>query len=58
MNTEAQYLGDGVYASRNQWGQIVLTTGHHEEARADNVIFLEPEVAEALVAYVAKTQPI
>lgn len=48
---EPQYLGDGVYASFNDRGQIVLTTGDHREAQADAVIFLEPEVMEALINY-------
>jgi hypothetical protein len=35
------YLGDGVYASFNDSGQVVLTTGHHDPGRADNTIYLE-----------------
>lgn len=45
-----QYLGDGVYASWNG-EQIILTTGHHDPANADNVIFLEPDVLRALDAF-------
>lgn len=42
--TEPSYIGDGVYVRVDDWGRIVLTTGHHDEAHADNVIVLEPEV--------------
>lgn len=45
------YLGDGVYASQNEFGQLVLTTGHHEPLQADAVIYLEPEVLAALIAF-------
>ena len=40
------YIGDGVYATKNSYG-IVLTTGHHEESQADNVILLENSVMDS-----------
>ena len=49
-NKFAQYIGDGVYASYDGWN-IVLTTGNHEPALADNIIALEPEVIESLNRY-------
>ena len=46
-----QYLGDGVYATAEEDGSIMLTTGHHEQLEAGNVIFLEPEVLTFLDQY-------
>ena len=39
-----EYLGDGAYITVNRdfVGQIILTTGHHEEAQADNRVHLDP----------------
>lgn len=45
------YLGDGVYAKQDELGRLVLTTGDHDDARADNRIVLEPEVVAALIRY-------
>jgi hypothetical protein len=48
------YLGDSVYCELNEHGQIVLTTwnGYPDDPR--NVIYLEPEVIEALQLYLRK----
>lgn len=46
---DPQYLGDGVYATLNDFGQLVLTTGSHNEETADNIIYMEPEVLSALL---------
>lgn len=45
------YLGDGVYAQSDLANgfPLVLTTGNHEVALADNKIFMEPEVLQALI---------
>ncbi len=51
-----EYLGDGVYASYNERGQLVLTTGHHLETEADNIVYLEPKVLSALLKYVDKAK--
>lgn len=40
------YIGDGVYAEWDGYGYW-LRTGHHEEARCDNKIYLEPKVLES-----------
>lgn len=48
MNNTKAYLGDSVYAQM-QDGMIKLTT--ENGVRADNVIYLEPEVYAALVRY-------
>jgi len=44
------YLGDGVYVGFDGC-QIIMTTGHHERAMADNVIAMEPTVLAALDRY-------
>lgn len=50
MKNEPQYLGDGVYAQ--QWamipGGVILSTGSHILEEAENVVYLEPEVIDAL----------
>ena len=50
---KAEYLGDGVYASYDSYA-ITLTTGSHLEEEADTVIWLEPEVVEALLRFIRK----
>jgi hypothetical protein len=47
------YIGDGVYATENEYG-LILTTGHHEQAKADNIIALEPSVIAALERYIKR----
>jgi len=51
---EPQYLGDGVYAAVNSFGQVVLTTGTHEEAKANNVIYLELGAIHGLIEFVKR----
>lgn len=51
--TNPQYLGDGVYAHLDSFGDVVLTTGHHLPAAADNVIVLEPQVLAAFQTWLA-----
>jgi len=46
------YLGDAVYVSLEEYGDLVLTTGDHDEAKATNRIVLEPQVYRALLAFV------
>lgn len=47
---QQQYLGDGVYASIdvNATNVVTLTTGHHDPAHADNVIYMEPSMVNML----------
>lgn len=56
MSREPEYLGDGVYASSDPESifPLILTTGHHDPARADNKIYFEPAVLEALMRYIEK----
>lgn len=49
-NKTPLYLGDGVYI-RVKDGRYVITTSTHVIERADNVIYLEPEVMDALKEY-------
>ncbi len=49
----AQYLGDGVYANWDGW-HVVLTTGTHEEEKADNLIYLDSATLRQLEAYVER----
>jgi hypothetical protein len=46
-----QYLGDGVYATAEEDGSLVLTTGTHVYQEAGNIIILEPEVLTFLDQY-------
>lgn len=45
--TDDDYIGDGVYVSLDEAGQIWLAVGHH----TNRVVALEPEVFRALVGY-------
>jgi hypothetical protein len=53
-----QYLGDGVYISDGaRWNNdraVYLTTGHHLVEQADNVIYLETDVLDALINVLRK----
>lgn len=51
---EPKYLGDGVYIQVDSLGYFRLTTGTHVLIEAEQVIVLEPEVAQALVDYITK----
>ena len=51
MPLAKDYLGDSVYAQINEYGQIVLTTENGLPTDPSNIIYLEPEVYEALVRY-------
>lgn len=50
VQLKPEYLGDGVYVHHDQW-HIVLTTGHHDQERADNKIYLEPHVWAQLMQW-------
>lgn len=54
--TSPEYLGDRVYATEESSGSITLTTGHHEPAHADDVIYLDREVIDALLRYIKKAR--
>ena len=49
--SQALYLGDGVYVQLNDFGDVILTTGTHIRAEADNTIVLEAEVLQMLIEY-------
>ena len=50
---EPAYLGDALYASDDGY-HVVLTTGNHEPAFASNVVYIDPEGVEGLLAYIAR----
>ena len=50
---EPIYLGDAVYAT-DMGFQIMLTTDHHQENKAGNVIFLERVVMNNLMEYIKR----
>ena len=50
-NSNAEYLGDGVYADL-EGGTVVLRADSHEEDL--KVIYLEPETIKALGKYIEK----
>ena len=51
------YIGDGVYVRPDQFGGVVLTTGNDLPQHADNVMFLEAQVRESLLAYIKTVMP-
>lgn len=51
---ESRYLGDGVYVSYKE-GMLLLTTGNHQEALAEQKIWLEPEVAMGLLTFIQQS---
>jgi hypothetical protein len=53
MIGDTHYLGDGAYVRWDQFGVLVLFTT--DGVRITNQIFLEPEVLDALQAYLAQT---
>jgi hypothetical protein len=44
------YLGDGVYVHTNN-GNVVLTTGHHEILKSENVIYLDHNTLSKFLEY-------
>lgn len=48
------YVGDGVYVQTDSFGSLVLTTGNHDPAKAENVIVLEPQVWAQLTEIISK----
>jgi hypothetical protein len=47
-----EYLGDGVYAERSQFGDIVIST--HNGVSQTNTVVCEPEVAARLVDFLKR----
>lgn len=46
------YLGDGVYAQYDEYGDLTLTTGEPGLLGATNIIYLDPGVLAALLNYI------
>lgn len=53
---ETTYLGDAVYVAMDR-DSVRLTTDSHNTADAYNVIYLEPEVLQAFLAWLAPDTP-
>ena len=53
---QPRYLGDGVYAAVESHGSVRLTTGSHKLAESDNVLYLDPNVMDALAEYLEKCE--
>lgn len=51
---EKEYLGDGVYADIDKYGQICLTTENGIETT--NMIYLDPGVVERLTDYCTRAR--
>lgn len=53
---EPLYLGDGVYVKPHPADPtaVILTTGHHLNSKADNVIVLEEGIIDGLTAYLQR----
>lgn len=50
MTERKRYLGDSVYADFDGWN-IALTTENGTPADPSNIVYLEPSVLIALIAY-------
>jgi hypothetical protein len=46
---DSVYLGDGVYANIESYGDVVLRTGTHDSS--NNVVIMEPEVLRAFLLF-------
>jgi hypothetical protein len=53
LNADEHYLGDGAYAYFDKFNALVLYTS--DGIRRTNEIFLEPEVLDALLAFIQKS---
>lgn len=51
-NARAIHLGDGAYATLQDDGDMVLTSGTHELHLATNVIFLDPRGINKLLEFI------
>lgn len=49
-----EYLGDSVYASISEWGELILTT--ENGARPSNVIVMDGSVLAALEIYLEQAR--
>lgn len=53
MQDETVYLGDGLYAIRTA-DEVILTTGHHDPEKAENIIYLDIQVIQSLIKFLQK----
>ena len=45
------HLGDGAYATFNQWGDVVLTANHHDPELATDTVTIDRRGMEALTRW-------
>ena len=43
------YLGDGAYATFEEWGEVLVTAGHHDSALATDAVSLDAATLATLV---------
>lgn len=51
---EKEYLGDGVYVERDEFGNLIVTT--EDGIRATNRIVMEPEVLQSFLRWIGPTE--
>lgn len=49
---DSRYLGDGVYCTADPSGMLALRTGSHRPEEADNTVWIEPQVVDALLKFI------
>jgi len=54
MSGKAVHLGDGAYASLDEYGELIITADHHEPAQASAAVFMTPAGAQRLVDFIQK----
>jgi hypothetical protein len=51
MNDKAIYLGDGAYASFNEFGDLHVTANHHDPDIATDTVSIERASVKALIEF-------
>ncbi len=46
------HLGDGAYASLNDWGQLIITANHHDPDEIRDRVYLEPYAVKRLLQFI------
>lgn len=47
-----EYIGDGVYCTIDGYGDLIITTAHHNPKLADNVIYIDKEYFINLIKFI------
>ena len=51
--TKAIHIGDGAYASIDQYGDLVITANHHDQHKASDAVVIERGSVQRLVEFIA-----